>query len=39
MKKIITKEDLNKANNIEKCKIIKTIIRGQAIFINTYISR
>ncbi len=32
MKKIITKKDLINANDIEKCKILLQIIKGQAIY-------
>lgn len=32
MKKIITKLDLIKASNIEKCRIMIKIIKGQAIY-------
>lgn len=34
MKKEFKEADIKKANNIEKCKIIKAIIKGQAIFIK-----
>ena len=32
MKKVINEEDLQKANNIEKCQMLLAIIRGQAIY-------
>ena len=32
MKKIINKNDIKKANNIERCRMIILIIKGQAIF-------
>lgn len=35
MKIIINEEDLKKADNIEKCKILLSIIKGQAIYTKT----
>ena len=32
MKKVINEEDLKKANNIKKCQILLSIIKGQAIY-------
>lgn len=32
MKKVIKEEDLKRANNIEKCEILLSIIKGQAIY-------
>ncbi len=32
MKKIIKETELKKANNVDKCKLILQIIRGQAIY-------
>lgn len=32
MKKTIKENELKKANNIEKCKLILQIIKGQAIY-------
>lgn len=32
MKKIIKEKEFKKANNIEKCKLILQIIKGQAIY-------
>lgn len=32
MKKVISKNDIKKANNIERCRMIILIIKGQAIF-------
>ena len=32
MKKVINEEDIRKATNIERCKMILAIIKGQAIY-------
>lgn len=32
MKKVINEEDIQKADNIQKCKILIAIIKGEAIY-------
>lgn len=32
MKKVINEEDIKRANNIERCKMLLLIIKGQAIY-------
>ena len=32
MKKVINEEDIRKATNLERCKMILAIIKGQAIY-------
>ncbi len=32
MKKVINEEDIKKANNLERCKLLLMIIKGQAIY-------
>ncbi len=32
MKKVINESDIKKANNIERCRMLIAIIRGQAIY-------
>lgn len=32
MKKIIKEQDIRKASNVERCKLIIAIIKGQAIY-------
>lgn len=32
MKKIIEKKDIKEANNVQRCKMILQIIKGQAIY-------
>lgn len=32
MKKVINEEDIRKANNQERCKLLLMIIKGQAIY-------
>ncbi len=34
MKKIISEQDIKKANNIERCKLLIEIIKGQAMYIQ-----
>lgn len=35
MKKIFLERDIRKARNLERCRIILMIIKGQAVFIKT----
>lgn len=35
MKKIFLEKDIRKASNLERCRIILMIIKGQAVFIKT----
>lgn len=32
MKKVVNEEDIRKADNIERCKILLELIKGQAIY-------
>ena len=35
MKKIFLEKDIRKASDIERCKIILMILKGQAVFVKT----
>ena len=32
MKKVINEEDIGKANNLERCRLLLMIIKGQAVY-------